>query len=87
MRTTLTVDDGIDRELRESAGRRGVSYREEVNRVLRAGLDALHRPPPKRYRLKPKSMGRLSGVDYDKVGQLADELDDRERVRSGDAAH
>ena len=86
MRTTLTIDDAIDRELRESAGRRGVSYREEVNRVLRTGLDAVHRPPPQAYRLKPRSLGSVPGVDYDKVGQLADELDDQRSLLSNDEA-
>ena len=87
MRTTLTLDDALDRELRNLAGRNGASYKAEVNRVLRAGLAALRRPArAKPYRLKPKSLGRMPGVDYDKVGQLADELDDLAELKTDHAA-
>jgi plasmid stability protein len=87
MRTTLTLDDAIDRELRELAGKHGASYKAELNRVLRAGLAALRRPAPaKPYRLKPRALGRVTGVDYDKVGQLADELDDLVKLKADRAA-
>lgn len=87
MRTTLTVDDAVDRELRKMAGRSGASYRETVNRALRAGLNALHTPvAPKPYRLKPHRLGRLAGVDYDKVGQAADEWEDLRQARDSHAA-
>ncbi|NQU41165.1 MAG: DUF2191 domain-containing protein [Lentisphaerae bacterium] len=87
MRTTITLDDTIDRELKEIAGRGGVPYKVTLNRVLRAGLDALRRPTrPTPYRITPKSLGLLPGVDYDKVGQLADEMDDLSAIREDHAA-
>jgi len=84
MRTTLTVDDAIERELKKMAARSGASYRDTVNRALRAGLNALHSPAsPKPYRIKAQPLGRVPGVDYDKVGQLADELDDLKKLKGG----
>jgi hypothetical protein len=85
MRTTLTLDDALDRELRDLAGQSGASYKDAVNRVLRAGLNALRRPAAaKPYRLKARPLGRILGIDYDKVGHLADELDD---LRSAKTNH
>ncbi|HLA77507.1 MAG TPA: ribbon-helix-helix protein, CopG family [Vicinamibacteria bacterium] len=81
MRTTLTLDDALDRRVRRLAARRGQSYREAVNAVLREGLQVLERTPsPQPYETQAHSLGTLPGVDYDKVGQLADELDDRSRL-------
>ena len=81
MRTTLTIDDALDRELRRLAGRNGTPYRQVVNHALRAGIKAIATPPtPRPYRTKAKALGLAPGVDYDKVGQYADELDDLHRV-------
>ena len=78
MRTTLTLDDEIATALREIAYRTGESFKAAVNATLRAGLAAAEAPPkPKRYRLKPASLGgALPGVDLDKALRLADVLDD-----------
>lgn len=81
MRTTLTIDDSLDRRLRRLAARRGQSYREAVNTALREGLLAIEKPAPRHpYQTQARSLGILAGVDYDKVGQLIDELDDRSRL-------
>lgn len=83
MRTTLTLDDDLARELRERAHRSGLSFKQVVNETLRAGLarrDADRRPRP--YRLKPAPMGELAaGVDPAKLLDLADRLHDAEVVR------
>lgn len=41
MRTTLTLDDDVAARLRELAHRRGLSFKQVVNSVLRHGLGAL----------------------------------------------
>lgn len=80
MRTTLTIDDSLDRKLRRLAARRGESYKDTVNEALREGLAVLEKPLPRRpYRTKARSLGVVPGVDYDKVGQLADQWDDEAR--------
>lgn len=82
MRTTLTIEDGLDRKLRRLAARRGESYKETVNEALREGLLVLERPLKRRpFETAARSLGLLPGVDYDKVGQLADEVEDEASLR------
>lgn len=80
MRTTLTIDDGIARDLKEIARRSGKSFKVVVNEILRAGLDAAKSGPrPHRYRVKPESLGDpLPGIDLDKALSLADRLEENE---------
>ena len=82
MRTTLTIDDELAEALKELAYKSGKSVKEVVNQTLRAGLAAGRRPPAKRYRLKPVSLGGVvPGVNLDKALQLAAELEDQEIAR------
>jgi plasmid stability protein len=80
MRTTLTIEDDLAHALKERAFRTGRSFKAVVNDALRAGLDAAQAPSnPKRYRLKPASLGGLRpGVDLDRALRLAETLEDRE---------
>jgi hypothetical protein len=76
MRTTLTLDDDLAGLLKQRAREQGVPFKEAVNRTIRAGLGeaaaARHPRPPK---TKSHSFGFRPGVDLDKLGQLADELE------------
>jgi len=76
MRTTLTLDDDLAGLLKQRAQELGIPFKEAVNRTLRAGLGeavAARRPPaPKTI---PHSFGFRPGIDVDKLGQLADELE------------
>ena len=76
MRTTLTLDDDLAALLRQQAATLGVSFKEMVNRALRAGLSREMAPrdvpAPKTI---PHSFGFRPGVDPDKLNQLADELE------------
>jgi Arc/MetJ family transcription regulator len=45
MRTTLTLDDDVAVRLQAEQRRRGASFRDTVNALLRAGLDARGRRP------------------------------------------
>lgn len=76
MRTTLTLDDDLAGILKTRALELGVSFKEMVNRTIRSGLRAEDlaedfEPP----RTRPHSFGAAPGVDLDKLGQLADELE------------
>lgn len=83
MRTTLTIDDHIARDLKELAHRTGKPFKVVVNEALAAGLVAGGtRRSPKRYRLTPSSLGTVrGGADLDKALALADLLEDEERER------
>lgn len=76
MRTTLTLDDDLASLLEQRARETGMSFKEIVNRAIRAGLGEQARkrrgPAP---RVLPHSFGFKPGVDLDKLNQLADELE------------
>src|SRR5687767_11957105 len=77
VRTTLTLDDDVARELRTRARVSGRTIEEVVNEAIRAGLRADKRPadalPP--FRVTPRAAGFRSGVDVLHLNQLGDELD------------
>jgi hypothetical protein len=83
MRTTLTLDERLARDLKEIAHRSGKPFKQVVNETLHAGLNARKAAPKaRRYRLKPSSLGQpLPGIDLDKALQLADSLEDVEIAR------
>ena len=76
MRTTLTIDDDLAGLLKRRASELGIPFKEVVNRTIRAGLGetaaARRHAAPKTI---PHSFGFRPGVDLDKLGQLADELE------------
>lgn len=83
MRTTLTIEDRIARDLKEIAHRSGKPFKIVVNETLRAGLAAKQQAPKvKRYRLRTVSLGGVrNGVNLDKALSLADSLEDEELMR------
>jgi len=82
MRTTLTLDDDVAQRLKERARREDQSFKRTVNEALRAGLSRTGAGRPRRYRLKPASLGGpLPGIDLDKALGLAGTLEDVEIAR------
>ena len=76
MRTTLTIDDDLAGLLKERAREAGVPFKEAVNRAIRAGLgEAANSRRGAAPKTVPHSFGFRPGVDLDKLGQLADELE------------
>lgn len=83
MRTTLTLEDDLASILKTRARQLGISFKEMVNRALRAGLGNEAKPyrgdVPKTI---PHSFGFRPGIDLDKLNQLADELEVDEAAKS-----
>lgn len=76
MRTTLTIDDDLAGILKRRARELGVPFKQVVNRTIRAGLgEAAQARRGKAPRTVPHSFGFRPGIDLDKLGQLADELE------------
>ena len=76
MRTTLSIDDDLAALLKRRAAELGVSFKEMVNRALRAGLGREMEPQSVDVpRTIPHSYGFRPGIDLDKLNQLADELE------------
>jgi len=80
MRTTLTIEDHIARDLKQIAHRSRKPFKVVVNETLQAGLAASHeRPKRRRYRLRAVSLGGVRrDIDLDKSLALADSLEDEE---------
>jgi len=84
MRTTLTLDDDLAGLLEARARELGISFKEMVNRAVRAGLGKeMERPRGEVPKTIPHSFGFKPGIDLDKLNQLADELEPTELCRSG----
>lgn len=88
MRTTLRIEDGLMRELKERAVREKTSITQVVNRVLQSGLAAeINAPkqPRRRFRQRTHNMGAPK-FDLTKALALADALGDEatiEKMRRG----
>ena len=82
MRTTLTIDDDLARELREKAHKTGAPFKEVVNKAIRAGLEHIDKPKQiKPYKCKAYSLGYPPGADLDRALSLADRLESEEIAR------
>ena len=77
MRTTLTLDDDLARQLQDVARRSGESFEEVVNATLRHGLTRGEKPGSKlsRFEVVPKACGFRAGIDILRLNQLSDELE------------
>jgi hypothetical protein len=69
MRTTLTLEDDVAKEVNRLRKARGESLKETINALLRAGIAALSKAPRARtkaaFRTEPASLGtpRLKSLD------------------------
>ena len=77
MRTTLTLEDDLAALLKRRATELGISFKEMVNRTVRAGLgqEMTTAPVADVPRTESHSFGFRPGIDLDKLNQLADELE------------
>ena len=81
MRTTLTLDDQVLRQLRARAASSGKPLKEVVDEVLRAGLASPGAGERPAYQCPSFSIGGLKpGVDLCKALLLAGELEDESRA-------
>jgi len=77
MRTTLTLDDDLAKEIQETARNSGRSFKEVINETLRHGLATGASPARRvpRFRVHPKACGFRAGIDLTKLNQLVDDLE------------
>jgi hypothetical protein len=80
MRTTLTLDDDLARQLKDLARERDVPFKQIVNDTLRTGLNGSQKRKP--YKMKPaRDLGISEVFDTVKLLQLSGELEDQEILR------
>ena len=65
MRTTLTLDDDLERLQNEQ----GLSFKEAVNRALRQGLYQLEKPVEQTFEQETFGMGKCY-VNLDDIGEV-----------------
>jgi hypothetical protein len=75
MRITLKLDDDLAGLLRQRARELDVPFTEVANRTIRAGLGDAASAGRRAPKTAPHSFGFRPGVDLDKLGQLADQLE------------
>ena len=80
MRTTVRIDPDLAAKLRRIARERGITFREALNTMLRAGMVA-RAEGARPYRLRARRLGLRPGIDLDKALHLASAPEDREIVR------
>lgn len=76
MRTTVTLDNDVVRQLRQHMHRTRRSFKQALNHAIRAGLTdpaAAIRLPP--FVVKARPMGLRPGIDPTGLNKLADELE------------
>lgn len=85
MRTTLTLDDDLARELAKLARRLGLSFKEVVNDAIRRGLSTGERPEsrPVPFVVEPSPCGLRPGIDPAGLNRLLDDLDLEDFARPG----
>ncbi len=82
MRTTLTLDPDVAARLKELAHQQRTSFKAVVNGVLRRGLSAQDAArPPEPFTVEPHASGLRTGVDAQRLNQLADELEVEDFLR------
>jgi hypothetical protein len=84
MRTTVTLEPDVERQLREEMRRRGEPFKKVLNNAIRAGLRA-RKASAEPYRPIKFDMG-IPRVDLTKALALAAELEDEELLRRHERA-
>ena len=79
MRTTITLDPDTEALIKESMQREGATFKETVNRAIRAGL--AQRGRKHTFRQRTVAMGFNPDIPYDKALRLAGQLEDQEILR------
>jgi hypothetical protein len=76
MRTTVTLEPDLAKKLKALAHRRGLSFKQALNEVIRRGLTSPARQDAEaRYTLQPHPSGFRPGIDQGKLNQLYDQLE------------
>ena len=76
MRTTLTLEPDLAKKLKDLAHRKGMSFKQTLNEVVRRGLAVqTQQPPAEPYSVVPHRGGFRPGIDPGKMNQLVDQLE------------
>jgi hypothetical protein len=76
VRTTVTLEPDLAKKVKALAARRGVSFKQALNEVVRRGLTSPARQNAQtKYAVQPHAGGFRPGIDPGKLNQLVDQLE------------
>jgi hypothetical protein len=81
MRTTVTLDDDVAARLQRVARERGISFKEALNRAIRAGLGGQQSTSPTPFDTPARPLGLRAGIDLTKALAVASAMEDEELIR------
>jgi len=76
MRTTITLDEDVEKKLDAEVRRQGTTFKDIVNETLRIGLltkRELKAAEP--FKVKARPMGVMPGLNYDNISDLIEHLE------------
>ena len=77
----MTLDDDVAARLKRVARERGISFKEALNRAIRAGLGGEQGGPPAPYETPSRPLGLRAGIDLTKALSAASAREDEELIR------
>jgi hypothetical protein len=75
VRTTITLDDDVAERLKAETLRRGQSFKETVNNVIRRGLMARSASQEVPRLHEARELGLRPGIDLDNIEELLDQME------------
>ena len=81
MRTTVTLDEDVQKLLRHTMRERGLSFKAALNTAIRTGLSSPKPKARKPFVQKTFSLGTRENFQWDKALSLAEVVEDEELIR------
>jgi plasmid stability protein len=75
MRTTITLDDRLEQQIKELAAREKTSFKAVTNELLRTGLEVRESRPLFTFSVEAEDCGLREGIDEEKLNQLYDDME------------
>ena len=75
MRTTLTLDDRIEQQIKELAVKEKSSFKAITNELLKLGLEVRESRPVYHFSVDAEDCGFREGIDIEKLNQIYDDLE------------
>ena len=77
----MTLDDDVAARLKRVARERGISFKEALNRAVRAGLGGEQGAAPTAFATASRPLGLRAGIDLTKALSAASAMEDEELIR------
>ena len=76
MRTTITLDDDVAAKLKKKVQKTGISFKDAVNEMLRAGLLFSEKAAKQKpFKVNARPLGMRPGLNYDSISELLEQVE------------